>query len=203
VRPAGNHPPDGVPAVSGFTGQDPGPGGRQPGRILVALSTTRQPDPAGHGRHRRAGPAHCHTHHQPVRAGRHRRRHPPQVGAFLAPGQAGGGTGTSMGSHRATGDSTDVVPRSPHGRAVVIRPREQVDPDTLAAALLAMVQQSVQPVRLSLWLRPPPGHCRYRKQLQLPLRRHDDFRSSLAADQRRCRSAQRCTALDDPNMPRG
>jgi hypothetical protein len=55
-----------------------------------------------------------------------------------------------MGSHRATGDSTDVVPRSPHGRAVVIRPREQTDPDGIAAELLAVVEQSVQPVRLSL-----------------------------------------------------
>jgi hypothetical protein len=42
------------------------------------------------------------------------------------------------------------LPRRPHGRAVVIRPREQTDPDGIAAELLAVVEQSVQPVRLSL-----------------------------------------------------
>jgi hypothetical protein len=40
------------------------------------------------------------------------------------------------------------------------RLREQVDLDALAAELLAVVDQTVQPTRASLWLRPPPaGHA--------------------------------------------
>ena len=35
------------------------------------------------------------------------------------------------------------------------RLREQVDLDTLSAELLAVVDQTMQPTRLSLWLRPP------------------------------------------------
>jgi hypothetical protein len=38
------------------------------------------------------------------------------------------------------------------------RLREEVDLDTLTAELLAVVDQTVQPTRASLWLRPPqPG----------------------------------------------
>jgi hypothetical protein len=33
--------------------------------------------------------------------------------------------------------------------------REQVDLDALSAELLAVVDQTVQPARASLWLRPP------------------------------------------------
>jgi hypothetical protein len=35
------------------------------------------------------------------------------------------------------------------------RPRDEVDLDTLSAELLAVVDQTMQPTRLSLWLRPP------------------------------------------------
>jgi hypothetical protein len=35
------------------------------------------------------------------------------------------------------------------------RLREQIDLDTLAAELLAVIDQTVQPTRASLWLRPP------------------------------------------------
>src|SRR5215212_3699403 len=126
--------------------------------MLVALSTTRQPDPAGHGRRRRAGPAHCPTHHQPVRlagAAGVAADILAQVGAFLAPGQPGGGTGLLWDRTGRPAIQPTPLPRRPHGRAVVIRPREQVDPDGIAAELLAVVEQSDQPVRLSLWLRPP------------------------------------------------
>jgi hypothetical protein len=58
-----------------------------------------------------------------------------------------------MGSHRATRDSTDAVTTPPARSST--RLREQIDLDALAAKLLAVVEQSVQPVRLSLWLRPP------------------------------------------------
>jgi hypothetical protein len=34
--------------------------------------------------------------------------------------------------------------------------RQQVDLDTLTAELLAVVDQTMQPDRASLWLRPPP-----------------------------------------------
>jgi hypothetical protein len=37
------------------------------------------------------------------------------------------------------------------------RLREQVDLDALAAELLAVVDQTVQPTTASLWLRPPAG----------------------------------------------
>jgi hypothetical protein len=36
------------------------------------------------------------------------------------------------------------------------RLREQVDLDTLSAELLAVVDDTVQPAKASLWLRPPP-----------------------------------------------
>jgi hypothetical protein len=41
--------------------------------------------------------------------------------------------------------------------AFAARLREQVDLDALAAELLAVVDQTVQPTRASLWLRPPAG----------------------------------------------
>jgi uncharacterized membrane protein YhiD involved in acid resistance len=37
------------------------------------------------------------------------------------------------------------------------RLRQQVDLDTLTAELLAVVEETVQPTRASLWLRPPAG----------------------------------------------
>jgi hypothetical protein len=40
------------------------------------------------------------------------------------------------------------------------RLREQVDLDTLAAELLAVVDQTMQPASASLWLRPPTGRAR-------------------------------------------
>jgi hypothetical protein len=40
-------------------------------------------------------------------------------------------------------------------QAFTVRLRDQVDLDTLSAELLAVVDQTVQPVRASLWLRPP------------------------------------------------
>jgi hypothetical protein len=44
-------------------------------------------------------------------------------------------------------------------QAFTVRLRDQVDLDSLSAELLAVVEQTVQPVRASLWLRPPatPG----------------------------------------------
>jgi hypothetical protein len=36
-----------------------------------------------------------------------------------------------------------------------VRLRDEVDLDTLAAELLAVVDETVQPTRASLWLRPP------------------------------------------------
>jgi hypothetical protein len=37
------------------------------------------------------------------------------------------------------------------------RLREQLDLEVLAAELLAVVEETVQPTQASLWLRPPPG----------------------------------------------
>jgi hypothetical protein len=42
--------------------------------------------------------------------------------------------------------------------AFAVRLREQVDLDALRAELLAVVDQTVQPTRASLWLRQPPAH---------------------------------------------
>jgi hypothetical protein len=39
--------------------------------------------------------------------------------------------------------------------AFIVRLRDQVDLDALSAELLAMVDQTMQPVEASLWLRPP------------------------------------------------
>jgi hypothetical protein len=39
--------------------------------------------------------------------------------------------------------------------AFTARLREQIDLDTLSAELLAVVDQTMEPTRLSLWLRPP------------------------------------------------
>jgi hypothetical protein len=41
--------------------------------------------------------------------------------------------------------------------AFAARLREQVDLDALSVELLAVVDQTVQPTRASLWLRPPAG----------------------------------------------
>jgi hypothetical protein len=37
------------------------------------------------------------------------------------------------------------------------RLREEVDLDTLTAEVLGVAEQTMQPTRASLWLRPPPG----------------------------------------------
>jgi hypothetical protein len=42
--------------------------------------------------------------------------------------------------------------------AFAVRLRRQVDADALTAELLAVVDQTVQPTRTSLWLRPAPGN---------------------------------------------
>ena len=112
MRPAGNHPPDGVPAVSGFTGQDPGPGGRQPGRILVA-------HPPRDSRSRRPWPPSSRwtsslPHPSPTRSGWPAPVWPPTSSAgWGLPCAWAAAQGTSMGSHRATGDSTDAVTTQP------------------------------------------------------------------------------------------
>jgi hypothetical protein len=41
-------------------------------------------------------------------------------------------------------------------QAFSTRLRDQVDLDTLSAELLAVVDQTMEPTRVSLWLRPPP-----------------------------------------------
>jgi hypothetical protein len=40
--------------------------------------------------------------------------------------------------------------------AYSVRLREQVDLDTLSTELLAVVDQTMEPTRISLWLRPSP-----------------------------------------------
>ena len=43
-------------------------------------------------------------------------------------------------------------------QAYCARLRDQIDLDTLSAELLAVVDQTMEPTRVSLWLRPsPPG----------------------------------------------
>jgi hypothetical protein len=49
-----------------------------------------------------------------------------------------------------------------HDAARIIEPfgshlRDQVDLDTLTGELLAVAEQTMQPTRAWLWLRPPPG----------------------------------------------
>jgi hypothetical protein len=44
--------------------------------------------------------------------------------------------------------------------ALAVRLRQQVDADALTAELLAVVDQTVQPTRASLWLRPAAGTTR-------------------------------------------
>jgi len=44
---------------------------------------------------------------------------------------------------------------SPSSQAFSGRLRQQVDLDTLTAELLAVAEQTMQPTRVSLWLRPP------------------------------------------------
>ena len=40
--------------------------------------------------------------------------------------------------------------------AFAVRLRDQVDPDTLSGELLAVVDQTMEPTKVSLWLRPSP-----------------------------------------------
>jgi hypothetical protein len=47
--------------------------------------------------------------------------------------------------------------RGPDHRGVGDRLREEVDLDTLTAEVLGVAEQTMQPTRASLWLRPPPG----------------------------------------------
>jgi hypothetical protein len=47
-------------------------------------------------------------------------------------------------------------------QAFSARLREEVDLATLAGELLAVVEQTMQPTRVSLWLRPPAGHSAQR-----------------------------------------
>jgi hypothetical protein len=47
-------------------------------------------------------------------------------------------------------------------QAFSARLRQQVDLDTLTAELLAVVEQTMQPTRVSLWLRPPPDRAERR-----------------------------------------
>ena len=41
-------------------------------------------------------------------------------------------------------------------QAFSTRLRDQIDLDTLSTELLAVVDQTMEPTRVSLWLRPPP-----------------------------------------------
>jgi hypothetical protein len=40
--------------------------------------------------------------------------------------------------------------------AFAVRPRDQVDLDTLSGEVLAVVDQTMEPTKASLWLRPSP-----------------------------------------------
>jgi len=46
--------------------------------------------------------------------------------------------------------------------AFSLRLREEVNLDSLSAELLAVVDQTMQPTRASLWLRPPAPDSRHR-----------------------------------------
>jgi hypothetical protein len=50
-------------------------------------------------------------------------------------------------------------------QAFSARLRQQVDLDTLTAELLAVVDQTMQPTRVSLWLRPPAQHSAQRSAI--------------------------------------
>ena len=56
------------------------------------------------------------------------------------------------------------------------RLREQVDLDTLTAELLAIVDQTMQPTRASLWLR--PTQARYGTAAAVRPRQDSDLRST-------------------------
>jgi hypothetical protein len=61
------------------------------------------------------------------------------------------------------------------------RLRDEVDPDTLSAELLAVVDQTVQPTRVSLWLRPPARGSSGRPRLPLQEEGDDHGAASVGA----------------------
>jgi hypothetical protein len=62
--------------------------------------------------------------------------------------------------HWSTGASTGAATTPPRTIAAFsARLREQIDLGTLSAELLAVVEQTMQPTQVSLWLRPPANRA--------------------------------------------
>ena len=59
-----------------------------------------------------------------------------------------------LGGTVSGGRTNSLVVAAATIEAFAVRLRQQVDPDALRAELLALVDQTVQPTRASLWLRP-------------------------------------------------